>query len=108
MKCWFLAAGALAALVVVWAQSPATLSDAAWRDEGVLYLDHSLNARLHTVPVQAVHIGDGFWSMRRRIATERSLPTLLEELEAHGVVDNFRRLEAHADIPGCRLGARLE
>ena len=94
-----MAVGALlAAFVALRAQSPATLSDSAWRDEGVLYLDHSLNARLHTVPVQAVRIGDGFWSVRRRVATERSLPTLLEELEAHGVVDNFRRLEGHSDI----------
>ncbi len=50
---------------------------ANWKDEGIVYLDHSLNARLHTVPVQAVHIYDGFWSARRKVTTERSLPTLL-------------------------------
>ncbi len=100
MKSCLLAAGALlVALISMLAQSPATVSDSSWRDEGVIFLDHSLNARLHTVPVQAVRIGDGFWAARRRVATERSLPTLLEELEAHGVVDNFRRLEGHSDIP---------
>jgi uncharacterized protein len=70
-----------------------------WRDEGIIYLDHSLNARLHTVPVEAVHLGEGFWTSRRRVTTERSLPTLLQELEDHGVVDNFRRLAGHSDLP---------
>ncbi|MBV8571618.1 MAG: glycoside hydrolase family 127 protein [Acidobacteriaceae bacterium] len=69
------------------------------KGEGVLYLDHSLNARLHTVPVQAVHLSDGFWSARRRVTTERSLPTLLLLLEEHGVIDNFRRLAGHAELP---------
>jgi uncharacterized protein len=79
------------------AQSPST--PGSWRDQGVLYLDHSLNARLHAVPIQAVRMGEGFWSSRRRITSEKSLPTLLLELEAHGVVDNFRRLVGHSDIP---------
>jgi DUF1680 family protein len=70
-----------------------------WREQGVIYLDHSLNSRLHTVPVQAVRMTDGFWSSRRRVTTERSLPTLLLELEEHGVVDNFRRLEGHSELP---------
>jgi len=35
-----------------------------WKNEGVIYLDHSLNARLHPVPVSAVRLGDGFWSTR--------------------------------------------
>jgi DUF1680 family protein len=70
-----------------------------WREQGVIYLDHSLNARQHTVPVQAVRLGEGFWSQRRRVTTERSLPTLLELLEEHGVVDNFRRLAGRTDLP---------
>jgi DUF1680 family protein len=72
---------------------------ASWKDEGIVYLDHSLNARLHTVPVGAVHIYDGFWSARRKVTTERSLPTLLLLLEEHGVIDNFRRLQGHPEIP---------
>jgi len=71
----------------------------AWRDQGILYLDHSLNARLHSIPVQAVHVNDGFWSARRKVTTERSLPTLLALLEEHGVVDNFRRLAGRPDLP---------
>ncbi|MBV9157139.1 MAG: glycoside hydrolase family 127 protein, partial [Acidobacteriaceae bacterium] len=70
-----------------------------WKKEGVLYLDHSLNARLHPVPVQSVRLGDGFWSARRKVTTERSLPTMLQLLEEHGVVDNFRRLAGHPELP---------
>jgi uncharacterized protein len=90
---------ALAALVHLFGaqDQPGQLRD--WRNEGVLYLDHSLNARQHTVPVQAVKLGDGFWSARRKAVTERSLPTMLELLEEHGVVDNFRRLAGRSDLP---------
>ena len=69
-----------------------------WKQQGILYLDRALNARLHTVPVQAVRLGDGFWSARRKVTTERSLPTLLDLLEEHGVVDNFRRLAGRTDL----------
>jgi DUF1680 family protein len=72
---------------------------APWNQEGVIYLDHSLNARLHPVPVQAVHMGEGFWTARRAVTTERSLPTMLALLEEHGIVDNFRRLAGRPDIP---------
>jgi len=71
----------------------------AWNQQGVIFLDESPNARQHPVPVQAVHIGDGFWAARRRVVTERSLPSLLLLLEEHGVVDNFRRLEGRPDLP---------
>lgn len=87
---------AFALAVAVWA---AQGQPPNWKEEGVLYLDHSLNARLHTVPVQAVHVYDGFWSARRKVTTERSLPTLLLLLEEHGVIDNFRRLAGHPEIP---------
>lgn len=97
MKQWLLAIAVIAGtLLVLSAQAPRIDE---WKDEGVIYLDHSLNARLHPVPIQAVHLGDGFWSARRRVTTERSLPTLLELLEEHGVVDNFRRLSGRPDLP---------
>ncbi len=70
-----------------------------WKDEGVIYLDHSLNARLHTVPLSAVRIQDGFWAARRKVTVDRSLPTMLELLEEHGVVDNFRRLSGRKNVP---------
>jgi DUF1680 family protein len=97
MKQWLLAVAVIAgALLLINAQTP---RPDEWKDEGVIYLDHSLNARLHPVPVQAVHLGDGFWSVRRKVTTERSLPTLLDLLEEHGVVDNFRRLSGRPDLP---------
>jgi len=71
----------------------------AWRSEGVIYTDHSPYAKLHTVPVRAVRLEDGFWSRRMRINVERSIPTMLDELEQHGVVDNFRRLSGHKQAP---------
>ncbi len=70
-----------------------------WNAEGVIFLDGSLNARLHPVPVQAVHLGDGFWAARRKITTEVSLPTMLALLEEHGDVDNFRRLAGKSELP---------
>src|SRR5947209_8302479 len=70
-----------------------------WDSQGVLYLDRSLNARLHTVPIQAVRLGEGFWTARRRVTTEKSIPTLLELLEEHGAIDNFRRLSGRKNVP---------
>jgi DUF1680 family protein len=70
-----------------------------WKRQGVIFLDDSPNARQHPVPVQAVHLAEGFWSQRRRVVTETSLPSLLLLLESHGVVDNFRRLAGRPDLP---------
>ncbi len=58
-----------------------------------------MNARLHPVPVQAVHLGDGFWSSRRKVTTDVSLPTMLALMEEHGDVDNFRRLAGKPELP---------
>jgi DUF1680 family protein len=88
------AVGALAFLV-----SRGEVQKPDWRNEGILYTDHSLNARLHTIPIEAVRLGDGFWANRRRVTTERSLPTLLDLLEEHGVLDNFRRLSGRKNVP---------
>jgi uncharacterized protein len=90
---------ALATAVARFAAFPAPPGNQNWRQEGVIFLDHSVNAHLHPVPVEAVHLGDGFWASRRRVTTERSLPTMLQLLEEHGVVDNFRRLAGHPEIP---------
>ena len=70
-----------------------------WKQQGVIFLDNSPNARQHPVPVQAVHLGEGFWASRRRAVTDRSLPSLLLLLEEHGVVDNFRRLAGRPELP---------
>ncbi|MFL6450552.1 MAG: glycoside hydrolase family 127 protein [Bryobacteraceae bacterium] len=96
MKSSLLALVGLAASYLVLSAPPPKLD---WRSEGVIYLANSLNARLHPVPVQAVHMTEGFWAARRKVTTERSLPTLLALLEEHGVADNFRRLSGRKNVP---------
>ncbi len=73
--------------------------DESWRDQGVIRLDKSPYAKLHTVPVRAVTISEGFWAQRRRVALEKSLPSAQQELEANGYIDNFRRLSEGKDVP---------
>jgi DUF1680 family protein len=69
------------------------------RDEGVIDVGRSPHARLHGVPIRAVHMDDGFWQARMRINVERSIPSMLDELEQHGVMDNFRRLTGASKAP---------
>ena len=70
-----------------------------WKDQGVLNLANSPYAKLHCVPVRAVTIEEGFWSKRRKTNVERSIPTMREELEEHGRMDNFRRLVGKSSAP---------
>jgi DUF1680 family protein len=76
-----------------------TLNAADWRDQGVLYLDHSPKAVMHPVPIRAVKIGEGFWSERRKVNVEKSMPTMYDLLEANGILDNFRRVSGRKDVP---------
>jgi hypothetical protein len=71
----------------------------AWRNQGVIDLDKSPCAKLHSIPVRAVTIREGFWVERRRVALEKSLPAARQLIEAHGEVDNFRRISHHLDVP---------
>jgi uncharacterized protein len=64
----------------------------AWRSEGIIQTANSPFAKLHSVPIRAVIIEEGFWSKRRRTNVEHSIPTMHDELEAHGRMENFRRL----------------
>ena len=77
----------------------ATPSTLPWQDQGVLNLANSPYAKLHSVPVRAVTIDEGFWSKRRKTNIERSIPTMREELEEHGRMDNFRRLVGKSSQP---------
>jgi uncharacterized protein len=70
-----------------------------WRDQGVLHLANSPYAKLRSVPVRAVTIEEGFWSKRRKTNVERSIPTMREQLEQHGRMDNFRRLVGKSSAP---------
>jgi hypothetical protein len=78
----------LSACSIVYAQTEGE----EWKDQGIINTSSSPKAKLHSVPIRAVTMGDGFWAARMRTNVEESIPTLLELLEEHGVVDNFRRL----------------
>jgi len=74
-------------------------ADGGWQSEGIVSVSHSPYAKLHSVPIGAVKMGDGFWSARRAANAEKSIPSMLTELEEHGVVDNFLRLEGKKNVP---------
>jgi DUF1680 family protein len=68
-------------------------------DLPILNTAHSPKAVLHGVPVSAVRLGTGFWTPRLRVNEEVSLPTLLQLFETNGIIDNFRRVSGHKDVP---------
>ncbi len=70
-----------------------------WKSAGVVDVRRSPYAKLQGVPVHAVTMGDGFWAARRKANVEKSIPTMLTELEEHGIVDNFLRLEGKKNVP---------
>ena len=70
-----------------------------WRDQGVINTSKSPYAKLHSVPVHAVTIQEGFWYKRRKTNVEKSIPTMRDELEAHGRMNNFRRLVGKSSAP---------
>ncbi len=70
-----------------------------WKDEGVLYVDKSPYAKLHSVPVHAVTISAGFWGARREINVDKSIPSMEQLLEANGRMNNFLRLVGKSDAP---------
>jgi DUF1680 family protein len=71
----------------------------AWQDQGVINTSNSPYAKLHSVPVRSVTIEEGFWSKRCKTNVERSIPTMHDELEAHGRMDNFRRIVGKSSEP---------
>ena len=70
-----------------------------WKEHPVLDTAKSPAAILHGVPVSAVTMTDGFWSPRRKVNIEVSLPSLLELFESNGIIDNFRRVSGRKDVP---------
>ena len=70
-----------------------------WRNAGVIDLSNSPYAKLKTVPIRAVTIEDGFWSQRRKTNVASSIPSMHDELLAHGRMDNFLRLEGKPSEP---------
>lgn len=70
----------------------AETGDLSWKSQGIVHDAVSPHVKLHSVPLRAVQMGEGFWASRRRTNVEQSIPSMLRQLEDHGIVDNFRRL----------------
>ena len=87
------------ALALALGPRPLLAADQAWQAQGIIDTTRSPCAKLHSVPVRAVTMGEGFWTERMRTNVEKSIPTLLALLEEHGIVDNFRRLSGRKDVP---------
>jgi DUF1680 family protein len=81
------------------APPPASTPQPAWKEAGVIDLSRSPFAKLKTVPVSAVTIKDGFWSQRRKTNLAASIPSMHDELLAHGRMDNFLRLTGKSSAP---------
>lgn len=71
----------------------------AWKEAGVIDVSRSPYAKLRTVPVRAVEIREGFWSKRRETNVQSSIPSMHDELIAHGRMTNFLRLEGKSTEP---------
>jgi hypothetical protein len=76
-----------------------TSQNETWKDAGVIDLSSSPFAKLKTVPVKAVTIQNGFWSQRRKTNLNSSIPTMRDQLLAHGRMDNFLRLTGKSSAP---------
>ncbi len=74
-------------------------SDSAWHDAGIADFSQSPFAKLKPVPVRAVTIEGGFWAKRRQTNVTASIPTMHDELIAHGRMDNFLRLTGRTSAP---------
>ncbi len=80
-------------------QGSDSVGNLPWKDQGVLNLVNSPFAKLHSVPVRAVTIEEGFWSERRKTNVKSSIPSMRKELEEHGRMDNYRRLVGKSSEP---------
>ena len=78
---------------------PSGKPERIWEQAGVIDLSKSPFAKLKTVPVRAVVIQDGFWSQRRKTNLVSSIPSMHDELLAHGRMDNFLRLSGKSAEP---------
>jgi DUF1680 family protein len=81
------------------ANTTSSTLDPDWKNAGVIATRNSLYAKLKSVPVQAVTIETGFWSKRRAINVESSIPSMRQQLLDHGRMDNFLRLEGKSQVP---------
>lgn len=79
-------------------RSEAQVASADWKNKPVLDTSRSPKSLLHGVPVSAVKLNEGFWTNRRKVTVDASLPSLLELFEQKGIIDNFRRIGGSKDV----------
>jgi len=89
-------AGALDALA---GTAPETVPADSWKTAGVIDTSRSPYAKLRPVPVSSVTIEEGFWSRRRVTNVDSSIPSMHDELIAHGRMNNYLRLEGKSSAP---------
>ncbi len=78
--------------------STATTPDPDWKHKAITDFSRSPHAKLRQVPVSAVNV-TGFWAKRRKTNVESSIPSMHDELLAHGRMDNFLRLQGKSSDP---------
>jgi DUF1680 family protein len=78
---------------------PTPASAAAWQAAGIADFSRSPFAKLKPVPVKAVTFEEGFWSKRWTTNVRSSIPTMHDQLIAHGRMDNFLRLAGKSSAP---------
>ena len=111
----FLGAAAAASYVPYVRSAPAATPGSG---KGVIDLTRSPYAKMRTVPIGAVKVGEGFWGKRIAVNQEVSIPTTYRLMEDHGRFDNFVRWDGkaqslragfHTDHPsGLRAGGDSE
>lgn len=69
---------------------PVRADAGVWKSPGDIS-HRSPRRRLCPVPPAAVRMNHGFWRARMDANRTRSIPLLLERMEEHGFIDNFRR-----------------
>ena len=65
------------------------------RTRGIIDLTNSPFAKMRTVPLHAVKMGDGFWAKRIKVNLEASLPFTYQQMVDHGRLDNFLRWDGN-------------
>lgn len=67
-------------------------------DSAVLDTTRSPFARLRPIPISAVRLNDGFWRPRCAANATAGIPQQFGILKARGLLDNFRRMAAGAEV----------
>ncbi len=68
-------------------------------EAGIVDTGRGANFALQSVPIGAVEMDEGFWRPRMVANVRGGMATFLNEMEEHGVVDNFRRAAGRSDAP---------